>query len=95
MVPLKLQRRITVEIDADRDTKAAFLARAEAFYEQQVKALSVVPHHRRRELRQHAEWYVRKHVQGWTFNQIADDVVTGTDMIRKGITTFARLLEQK
>lgn len=96
VVPLTPRRRIAVEINSDRDTKAAFLARAEAFYEQQLKALPIVPAHRRRELRQHAEWYVRKHVQGWTVNRIAvDEATAGTDTIRKGIATFTRLLDGK
>jgi len=95
----RITLRITAKLDPDRETKDSFLApiiaQAEAFYDKHAKALPVAPHHRRRQLQQHAEWYVRKHVQGWTFNRIADDVVTGTDTIRKGIATFARLLDRK
>lgn len=117
------QRRITLRItrtlDPDRETKKAFLAsiiaEGEGFYDEQMKALPERPHHRRRELRQHAEWYVRKHVQGWTYDKIGDDAakegrrrrrqwksdleqngdVDAADTIRKGIATFARLLDRK
>lgn len=99
----RIALRITTVLDPDRDTKAAFLApilaRAEEFYDKQVKALSVVPHHRRRQLRQHAEWYLLRHVQSWTFNQIAAATFGkdggNTDTVRKGIAAFARLLERK
>jgi hypothetical protein len=86
---------VAIELDADRDSRDAFLARAEALYEEHARRLSLRPHHRRRQLRRHAEWYVRAHVQGWTAERIADDATTADDApdvstIRKGIVEFAR-----
>ncbi len=95
ILPLRLQS--SIDLDPDRDSKDAFLARAEALYEEHLQALPVRPHHRRRQLMQHAKWYVRLHVQGWTADKIAQEATTAkesTDVstIRKGVAEFARLL---
>jgi hypothetical protein len=83
--------------DPDYESENEFVERARHHYQVRAKTLTITPHHRRRKLRQHAEWYVRGHVQGWTDSQIADAVTTernapDVSTITKAIHAFSVLL---
>jgi hypothetical protein len=83
--------------DPDFESEREFVLRAKQHYQAREKELTVTPHHRRRTLREHAEWYVRGHVQERTHAQIAEAMVTETkapdvSTITKGIQQFSELL---
>lgn len=74
------------------ESQADFVARAKAHYRRRAEGVRLP-----RQLRRHAEWYVRAHVQGWTADRIFGEILAKTDKgdvstVRKGIAEFARLL---
>lgn len=76
----------------EQESLADFVARAKAHYRRRAEGIR-----QPRQLRRHAEWFVRARVQGWTADQIAEAATTATDApdvstIRKGVAEFARLL---
>ena len=83
--------------DSDYESETDFLERARRHYQARAEARLIQPHHHRRKLRQHAEWYMRNKIQEWSAERIATELTTeqGTpdvSTITKGIQRFAELL---
>ncbi len=97
---LPIRPQVPIDFNPDRDSEDDIVAHVRALYAEHARALPMVPAHRRRQLAQHAEWYVHRYVQGWTLDRIATETTTAkgsTDVstIRKGIAEFVRLLDGK
>jgi hypothetical protein len=81
----------------DFETKDEFLERAVEHYQARFETLRVLPTHRRRKLRRHAEWYVRHHIEGLPVERVAETAQTARTTpeettITKGIREFADVL---